>query len=84
MGRICDNQSEPRVYQCRTQYMNSGGKDDVSGHYTVEQTSTIFFTDMEEGVEPMSSTYNSSCERERERVSIFSVSVQNFVSSYSS
>ena len=33
--------------------MDSGEEDYFRGHYTVEQASTVSFTDMEEGVAPM-------------------------------
>ena len=33
--------------------MDSGDENEISGHYTVEQASTVSFTDMEEGVAPM-------------------------------
>ena len=36
--------------------MDNGDENDVSGHYTVEQASTVSFTDIEEGVALMSST----------------------------
>ena len=42
----------------RTAYrdMDSKDEDKISGHSTVEQTTTFSFTEMEEGVAPMPST----------------------------
>ena len=53
---ICDNQSEPCFCECGPQYVNNGDVDDFSGHYTVEQASTLFFTNLEEGIAQIPST----------------------------
>ena len=81
-NRIYDNQSEPCVCQFRPQNINNGDENEVRGHYIVEEAASVSFTDMLDGVAPKGQHHNNSCARER--ISIFSVSFQNFVSSCSS
>ena len=63
--------------------LDSNDEVKISGHTTVEQATTVSFTEMKEGGGSTNAfNINNSCARER--VNTFSVSLQNFVSSCSS